>query len=224
MTAFIVMFHGAPTTAAPDLATAQAHALAERTAPAGAEPYENRWDEHAPGEWRLMTRRRDRGGRWSWTQRAIQAVPLIHGEQPAPADRAAVLREAATFLEAHASTLELLSSSEYDNEAFAASHLRAKAADFRRMADEAQQAASAVTEEPADSVSSDTLARMLHGADVEADSDFPTWWQLHPDGRAGYAIAADHLLAQLHITIRGSDSPAVDKARRALAVTEEPGR
>ncbi|MFD8820815.1 hypothetical protein ACFV1C_00350 [Streptomyces sp. NPDC059605] len=95
---FIVMFHGAPTAAAPDLATAQEHALAERTAPASASPYENGWVEKGPGEWRLMTRRRAGGGRWSWTQRAVRAVPLIHGEQPAPADRAAVLREAADRL------------------------------------------------------------------------------------------------------------------------------
>jgi hypothetical protein len=60
---------------------------------------------------------------------------------PAPADRATVraaaLREGAVLLEAHASTLELLSSSDYDNEAFAASHLRTKAAELRRMAGEA---------------------------------------------------------------------------------------
>ncbi|WP_424864058.1 hypothetical protein [Streptomyces sp. MMS24-I29] len=80
-TAFIVLFHDAPTAVATDLATAQADALADRTAPASAEPYENRWVEHSPTEWRLMTRRRDRGGRWSWTQRAIRAVPLLQGEQ-----------------------------------------------------------------------------------------------------------------------------------------------
>jgi hypothetical protein len=51
--------------------------------------------------------------------------------------RAAALREGAVLLEAHASTLELLSSSDYDNEAFAASHLRTKAAELRRMAGEA---------------------------------------------------------------------------------------
>lgn len=54
-------------------------------------------------------------------------------------DRAAVLREAAALLVDHASTLEALSSSDYDNESFAANHLRGKAVDLHRMADEAQQ-------------------------------------------------------------------------------------
>ncbi|MFB6813077.1 hypothetical protein ACFCV8_00820 [Streptomyces sp. NPDC056347] len=141
MTVFVILFRGAPTAAAPDLVTAQTHALAERTAPASASPYENGWVEKGPGEWRLMTRRRDRGGRWSWTQRAVRAVPLIHGEQPAPVERAAVLRETASLLVDHASVLEALSSSDYDNEMFAASHLRTKAVDLHRLADKAQQPA-----------------------------------------------------------------------------------
>ncbi|WP_371624077.1 hypothetical protein OG245_15300 [Streptomyces sp. NBC_01116] len=53
---------------------------------------------------------------------------------PAPADRAAVLREAAALLVDHATTLEALSTSDYDNEAFAANHLRTKAVDLHRLA------------------------------------------------------------------------------------------
>ncbi|MDK0520364.1 hypothetical protein [Streptomyces sp. ML-6] len=61
-------------------------------------------------------------------------------------------------------------------------------------------------------VSPDKLARMLNAADIEADSDCPTWWELHPDGRAGYAIAADYLLARLHITAP-TERPAAEVAR-----------
>lgn len=56
---------------------------------------------------------------------------------PAPADRATVLREAATLLVDHASTLEAHSTSDYDKESFAANHLRTKAVDLCRLADEA---------------------------------------------------------------------------------------
>ena len=65
-------------------------------------------------------------------------------DEPTPdpaAVRAAALREGAALLVAHASTLEALSSSDSDSEAFAASHLRTKAVDLCRLADEAQQSA-----------------------------------------------------------------------------------
>ncbi|MFE2930651.1 hypothetical protein [Streptomyces sp. NPDC059278] len=78
-TAYLVLLREGTTAVATDLATAQAAALADRNTPNGADQYENRWDEHTPSEWRLMTRHRARGGRWSWTQRAIRAVPLIQG-------------------------------------------------------------------------------------------------------------------------------------------------
>ncbi|MFJ4738744.1 hypothetical protein [Streptomyces sp. NPDC088775] len=150
---FVILFHGEPTASALDLATAQAHALAERTAPAAAELYENRWTEHTPGEWRLMTRNRDRGGRWSWTQRAVRAVPLIQAEgtgdtaEP-PADRAAILREAADAVwamdyEQDANDYGFDSIRDaWDGGTMDASKY------LRRMADEAQQATPAVTEEP----------------------------------------------------------------------------
>ncbi|MER6611579.1 hypothetical protein ABT282_38475 [Streptomyces sp. NPDC000927] len=79
-TAYIVLLREVPTAVATDLATAQAAALADRTTPVTADQYENRWNEHAPGEWRLMTRRRGRGGRWSWTQRAVRTAPLLQGD------------------------------------------------------------------------------------------------------------------------------------------------
>lgn len=79
-TAYIVLLRDLPTTVAVSPAAAQAAALADRTTPA-ADQYENRWDEYSSTEWRLMTRHRGRGGRWSWTQRAVRAVPLIQDEE-----------------------------------------------------------------------------------------------------------------------------------------------
>ncbi|MFD8805607.1 hypothetical protein [Streptomyces sp. NPDC059597] len=70
--------------------------------------------------------------------------------------------------------------------------IRRVATELRRLAAEAPQ--------PDTEVDADTLARLLHAANVDANSDdFPTWDQLHPNGRAGYQIAADYLLARLHI-------------------------
>ncbi|MFD5875666.1 hypothetical protein [Streptomyces sp. NPDC060322] len=75
----------------------------------------------------------------------------VYGAPPAaPAvDRATVLREAASLLVDHAVTLEALSTSDYDNESFAASHLRGKAVDLHRLAAEAKQPTPDVAEEPA---------------------------------------------------------------------------
>ncbi|MEU0761614.1 hypothetical protein ABZ351_18305 [Streptomyces microflavus] len=75
--AYLVMFTGTPTAVATDLARAQAAALTDRCRPVGADQYENRWDEHTPSEWRLMTRRKGSGGRWSWTQRSVRTLPLL---------------------------------------------------------------------------------------------------------------------------------------------------
>lgn len=55
---------------------------------------------------------------------------------PEPADRAAVLHEAADRLDASAAQQDSLSSSDYDLEAYAARQLREQAAELRRMADE----------------------------------------------------------------------------------------
>jgi hypothetical protein len=49
-------------------------ALARYTQYLPAENYNFRWDEHAPGVWRLMSRHKDRKGRHTWTGRAVHAV------------------------------------------------------------------------------------------------------------------------------------------------------
>ncbi|MFD7016070.1 hypothetical protein [Streptomyces sp. NPDC059928] len=58
----------------------------------------------------------------------------------APVDRAAVLREAADECDRRATAIDALSSSDFGEEARAARELAAAATEFRRMADEAQQA------------------------------------------------------------------------------------
>jgi hypothetical protein len=79
------------------------------------------------------------------------ACQAAHGKQgrivwpdPAPTDRALTraeaLRDAASYLGARASTLELISGSDDDNEGYAARRLRTEAAQLRRMADEASAA------------------------------------------------------------------------------------
>ncbi|MFJ8842974.1 hypothetical protein ACIRFF_08730 [Streptomyces cyaneofuscatus] len=82
-TAYLVMFTGTPTAIASDLATAQAAALTDRCRPAGADQYENRWDE-TPSEWQLMTRRRGTGGRWVWTLRSVRALPVLPSDPVPP--------------------------------------------------------------------------------------------------------------------------------------------
>lgn len=70
-------------------------------------------------------------------QRHADAVLAV---LPPPTDRGAVLRDAADRLDAAAAQQDSLSSSDYDQEAYAARQLREQAAGVRRMADEAQAA------------------------------------------------------------------------------------
>ncbi|MEU1122156.1 hypothetical protein ABZ371_00850 [Streptomyces sp. NPDC005899] len=67
---------------------------------------------------------------------------------PAPADRVAVLREAASVLDRRATGIDAFSSSDFGEEARAVRELANAANELRRLADEAQQPAPAVTEEP----------------------------------------------------------------------------
>lgn len=66
-------------------------------------------------------------------------------------------------------------------------------AELRRLAGEAQQARV---------VTADDLARMLHAAAEDSEESFPTWVQLHPNGRAAYQLAAEYLLARLNVTTK----------------------
>lgn len=72
----------------------------------------------------------------SYQSRADAVLAVL----PPPTDRGAVLREAADRLDAAAAQQDSLSSSDYDQEAYAARQLREQAAGLRRMADEAQPA------------------------------------------------------------------------------------
>ncbi|MFI1524961.1 hypothetical protein [Streptomyces griseus] len=75
-TAYVVLIGDHPTAVATDLATAQAAALADETRYSAADQYETKWDSYSPTEWRLMSRRKDRGGRYAWTRRSIRTAPL----------------------------------------------------------------------------------------------------------------------------------------------------
>lgn len=79
-TAYVVMIGDIPTHSATTLEDAQSAALAAETRYSTSDQYEHRWDEHRTGKtWRLMQRNRARGGRFSWTQRAVQAVEMVEG-------------------------------------------------------------------------------------------------------------------------------------------------
>ena len=79
-TVYVVMIGDRPLAAAPDLAVAQAHALAAETKYKKPDEWEHRWDECHGGILRLMQRRQGPAGsgrRFSWTQRSVQAVDLL---------------------------------------------------------------------------------------------------------------------------------------------------
>jgi hypothetical protein len=75
-TSFVVMIGSRPLAVAPSLESARAEAEANETRYGTPEL---RWDEHRPGEWRLMSRRTGRG-RYSWTQYWVAAVPTLTTE------------------------------------------------------------------------------------------------------------------------------------------------
>ncbi|MFE0699151.1 hypothetical protein [Streptomyces sp. NPDC058872] len=76
--AYVATIGATPTHSATTLQAAQSAALTAETRYSTADQYEHRWDEHRPGQtWRLMQRRKDRKGRYAWTQRAVHAVEHI---------------------------------------------------------------------------------------------------------------------------------------------------
>lgn len=94
-TAYVVMLGGRPLAAATTLDAAKDDA---EEAEVEYRTGETRWDEHRPGEWRLMRRAEGRG-RFSWSQYWVAEVPNL-AAVAAPADvgqadaRAAALAEA----------------------------------------------------------------------------------------------------------------------------------
>jgi hypothetical protein len=79
-TAFVVMSGDTPIAVATELDVAQDNAFTRQARWAGASEWNYRWDEHIPGSvWRLMQRRKDRGGRYSWTTYSVHAVDSISG-------------------------------------------------------------------------------------------------------------------------------------------------
>jgi len=82
-TVYVLMIGDRPTAAATTLQAAQAQGIAAETRHGDPHRRELRWDAPRSDEWRLMGRRRDENGvargRWSWTQRAIHAVPSADG-------------------------------------------------------------------------------------------------------------------------------------------------
>lgn len=77
-TAYVVMMGDFPTAVATGLEAAQEAALAQQFQYSPAAEYETRWDERGGLDgWRLMQRRKDRGGRYSWTQRSIRTAPFL---------------------------------------------------------------------------------------------------------------------------------------------------
>lgn len=76
LTGYVVMIGNLPIAVASSLRAAQADAVEAETR--HGTPLELRWDEHRPGEWRLMSRRGGRG-RFAWTQRWVSAVPQVGG-------------------------------------------------------------------------------------------------------------------------------------------------
>lgn len=73
--AYVVVSGDTPTLSADNLQAAQAAALAAHTEYLTVENYDFRWDEYMTGRvWRLMSRHKDRKGRFSWTCRAVHAV------------------------------------------------------------------------------------------------------------------------------------------------------
>lgn len=76
--AYVVMIGDFPSAVATDFETAKAAALAQQFQYSPAAEYETRWDERGNLDgWRLMQRRKGRGGRYSWTQRSIRTAPFL---------------------------------------------------------------------------------------------------------------------------------------------------
>lgn len=125
---------------------------------------------------------------------------------PPPADRAAVLREAADTIEAEQDRLETEERARFDwvdrDTALQGEAVRARAAQLRRMASEAQQQPDTETPE----VDVDSLAHLIHDADVHVNNgDYPSWDDLSDTpglGKDDVRKAARWLLARLHITMR----------------------
>ncbi|MFB7936644.1 hypothetical protein [Streptomyces sp. NPDC056049] len=76
-TIYVAIQSETPMHSADTLQAAQGDALARHTQYLPAENYSFRWDEYAPGVWRLMSRHKDRKGRYSWTGRAVHAVEHV---------------------------------------------------------------------------------------------------------------------------------------------------
>lgn len=75
-----------PTNTALTLEAAQRDALRAEKQFRSAAGYEYRWEQRGRGEWRLMSRCRERGGRFSWTQRSVYATAFTPDEKTTPVD------------------------------------------------------------------------------------------------------------------------------------------
>lgn len=78
---YVAMVGDHPTDTALTLEAAQRQALRTEKQYRPASSYDYRWDEKKPGEWRLMARHQERGGRFSWTMRSVYAVAYVADEK-----------------------------------------------------------------------------------------------------------------------------------------------
>jgi len=94
-TTFVAMIGDHPTASALTLDAAQGQALRAEKRFGSSSECEYRWDARKPGEWRLMSRRVERGGRFSWTTRTVFEVAFTPDEA-IPVDGPFPVRVAAT--------------------------------------------------------------------------------------------------------------------------------
>lgn len=93
---YVAMIGDHPTDTALTLEVAQRQALQAEKQFRSAATYDYRWDERKPGEWRLMSRCRATGGRYSWTMRAVYATAFTADEKTVPLDGPFPVRVRAT--------------------------------------------------------------------------------------------------------------------------------
>jgi hypothetical protein len=71
-----------PIVVSDELGAVQEKLLTDQTRYGSHDEYDYRWDEYRPGKvWRLMQRRKGRGGRFSWTTYSVHAAERVTGGQ-----------------------------------------------------------------------------------------------------------------------------------------------
>jgi hypothetical protein len=77
-TAFVGMIGDFPIAVAHSLDAVQERVLTDQTRYGSLDEYDYRWDEYRPGKvWRLMQRRKDRKGRFSWTTYSVHTADFL---------------------------------------------------------------------------------------------------------------------------------------------------